>query len=135
MDGLIAVIGIGIVVTAALYLFALGGAALVRPELAQRFLGGHATTPRLHFTELGLRVLIGAALVLTAPRMAFGPGIATFGAILIVTSLALALVPWRFHQRFAAWSVPQATRNMPLLGVASIAGGMALLAALVLPRA
>jgi hypothetical protein len=134
MDGVISRVGIAVVVTAALYLLALGGGALIRPESAKRFLEGFATTPRMHFTELALRVLTGAAFVFSAPRMAFGPAIMLFGWILIVTSLALALVPWRLHKRFAAWSVPQATRHMPLVGITSIVGGVVLLAALLLPR-
>jgi hypothetical protein len=135
MDRMISAVGIAIVVASALYLLTLGCGALIRPEIAKRFLGGFATTPRLHFSELALRVLTGSALVLSAPRMAFHPGMAIFGWILIVTSLALALVPWRIHRRFAAWAVPQATRHMRLLGVASISGGIVLLAALVLPCA
>jgi hypothetical protein len=126
---------LAIVLAAAIYLLALGGGALVRPTLAKRFLGGFATTLPLHLSELALRLLTGAALVISAPRMAFSAAIALFGWTLILTSLALLLVPWRFHQRFAAWSVPQATRHMPLIGVASVAGGLALIAALILPRA
>jgi len=134
MGGVSTVVGIAVVVTAALYLLTLGGGALIRPEITKRFLGGFATTPRRHFTELALRVLAGAAFVSSAPRMAFGPAIALFGWILVVTSLALAIVPWRLHQRFAAWAVPQATQHMPLIGIVSIVGGVVLFAALLLPR-
>jgi hypothetical protein len=132
MHPLIAVGSQGIVLAAAIYLLVLGGGALVRPEIAKRFLGGFATTLRLHLTELSLRVLAGAALVVSAPRMAVESGMLVFGWILISTSLALAIVPWRVHQRFAAWAVPQATRQMPLIGVASVAGGLGLIAALIL---
>lgn len=135
MDGLVSVAAAAVVVCAALYLLALGGTALVRPGTARRFLGGFATTPRLHYTELALRILVGAALVESAPRMAFGTAISVFGWILVATSLALALVPWRLHQRFAAWSVPQATQYMPLIGIGALVGGSALIAALVLPSA
>jgi hypothetical protein len=132
MDGLISVAAPAIVVCAALYLLALGAGALVQPATARRFLGGFATTPQLHYTELALRILAGAAFVLNAPRMAFGSAILVFGWILIATSLVLALVPWRLHQRFAAWSVPKATQHMSLIGLASLAGGCGLIAALFL---
>jgi len=134
MDGVNTVVGIAVVVTAALYLLTLGSGALIRPEATKRFLGGFATSPRTHFTELALRVLTGAALVSSAPQMAFGQGIALFGWMLVVTSLVLAIVPWRIHKRFAAWAVPQATQHMALIGIVSIVGGVALLAALLLPR-
>jgi hypothetical protein len=135
MPALISAAALAIVLTAALYLLALGGTALVRPESARRFLGGHATTRTLHFTELGLRILAGGAFIVTAPRAAFTPAFLLFGWVLVASSVALAIVPWRLHQRFAAWSVPQALHYLPLIGVASVAGGLALLAAVVLPRA
>lgn len=134
MHRVIALIGISIVVAAALYLLTLGAGALIRPESAKRFLGGFATSRRTHFTELALRVLAGAALVYSAPRMAFGQGVAVFGWMLVVTSLALAIIPWRLHHRFAAWAVPQATQHMTLVGIVSIVGGVVLFAALLLPR-
>jgi hypothetical protein len=127
-----AAIGVSLV---ALYLLFLGGVAVARPEVARRFLGGFARSPRAHFVELGIRTLGGAALVLAAPRMAATPAILIFGWVLIGTSLALAFIPWHLHRRFAAWSVPRASFHLPLIGIASIAGGLALFAALLLPRA
>ncbi|MCC7001828.1 MAG: hypothetical protein IT357_06710 [Gemmatimonadaceae bacterium] len=130
---MIATGALAIVVTAALYLLALGGSALVRPAVARRFLSGHATTQPLHFLELALRIVAGAAFVVSAPRLALGDAVAVLGWVLVGTSLVLALVPWRLHQRFAAWSVPQALEYLPLIGVASLAGGLGLIAAVVLP--
>jgi uncharacterized protein YjeT (DUF2065 family) len=123
------------VVAIGLYLLVLGIAALARPELAKRFLGGFVSSATTHFAELTVRILAGAALVSAAPRMAATPAVRTFGWILIVTSLVLALVPWRVHRRFAEWSVPRATRQLPLIGVASLAAGCALFTALWLSRA
>jgi hypothetical protein len=116
-------------------LLVLGIGALVRPESAKRFLGGHAATLPLHLTELALRVLAGIAFVLSAPRMAVSPIFLALGWVLIGTSVVLAIVPWRLHQRFAAWSVPRATQYMPLIGIGSIAGGIAVITALILKPA
>jgi hypothetical protein len=128
-------LALAIVAATSLYLLTLGAGCFLRPETAKQFLGAFARTPRAHFLELGLRIIAGAALVRSAPTLAFTTGIELFGWILIATSLALAVVPWRFHQRFAAWAVPQATQQMPLIGAASIVGGLVLAAALLLPRA
>lgn len=135
MTSLVATLALAVVVGATAYLLALGGGAFLRPESARRFLGGFASTPRAHFLELTLRVVAGAALVHSAPTMAFTQGIALFGWMLIATSLVLAILPWRFHQRFAAWAVPQATQRMSLIGVGSLVGGLVLVAALLLPHA
>lgn len=131
---MIPVAALTIVLAAAAYLVLLGGAALFRPALAERFLGGHATTRGRHFLELALRMVAGAAFVVSAPRLAVGNAVAVLGWVLVGTSLVLAIVPWRVHQRFAAWSVPQVLRYLPMIGVASVAGGLGLLAAVVLPR-
>jgi hypothetical protein len=133
MDREIVWAGLIIVLTAATYLVVLGGSALFRPALATRFLGGFATTQTLHFLELALRIVAGGAFVLSAPRLALREAVAALGWVLVGTSLVLALVPWRLHQRFAAWSVPQALQYLPLIGVASLAGGLGLIAAVVLP--
>ncbi|MCA0374667.1 MAG: hypothetical protein LCH84_03290 [Gemmatimonadetes bacterium] len=135
MAPVITVTALGVIVGAALYLLALGVSALTRPEIARRFLGGFATTRRLHFIELALRVCVGGALIISAPRLAFGTLLPLFGWVLVTTSVALALVPWRLHQRFAAWSVPRATRHLPLIGIASLVGGVGLVVAIILPRA
>ena len=134
MERLIAATALAVVVTAACYLAALGACALIRPEIARRFLGGLATTRRVHFLELGLRVAVGAALILSAPRMAFGMIVIVFGSVLVATSIGLALVPWRLHQRFASWAVPRATRYLPLIGISSLVGAMGLFAAVILPH-
>lgn len=128
---MISAVALVVVLSTGLYLLVLGGSALLRPEFARRFLGGLATTRGRHFTELALRILAGAALISSAPRIAFTVAILLFGWVLVGSSIALSLLPWRLHQRFAAWSVPQAMPYLPLIGVASLAGGLGLIAAVV----
>ncbi len=124
-----------VVALAAFYLLALGVTAAVRPASAKRFLEAHASTARLHFIELALRLVIGVALILAAPHMREGTLVVVCGCILVVSTLVLAVTPWQVHHRFAAWAVPMATRTMPLVAAGAIAGGVALLSALLLgPR-
>jgi len=122
------------VLASALYLLVLGAAALGHPALAKTFLGGFVSSAATHFLEVVLRIVAGLALIAAAPTMLGGPVIRTFGWILVGTSLVLAVLPWRLHRRFAAWSVPRATQHLPAIGVASLAAGCALVAALWLPR-
>jgi hypothetical protein len=120
------------VAIAGLYLVALGVTAVVRPSRAQRFLEAHVSTARVHVLELALRFLVGAALIVVAPQMWGSMFARTAGWILVGTTLVLAVIPWRLHRRFAAWSVPMATRRMPLVALGAVAGGGALLASLLL---
>lgn len=135
MNRVVTVLGLSLVLASAGYLLILGASALLRPKIAARFLSGLATTQALHITELAIRIVVGIAFVSSAPHVAFSPVIAALGWVLIGTSVVLALVPWRLHQRFAAWSVPQALQYLPLIGFSSLAGGLGLVAAVLLPRA
>lgn len=130
-----AALAFGVLLAAATYLVLLGVGALLRPERTKRFLEGFASSLRVHVIELVVRVAIGAAFVVSAPRLPLSEVFATVGWVLVGTALVLAVVPWRYHYRFARWSVPQATRYMPLLGISSVLAGLALLSALLPPRA
>lgn len=121
----------GVLLLAAGYLIVLGLVALVAPQRARRFLSAFASTRPIHFAELAVRVLVGAALVTCAPFMRFTDVIALVGWMLIVTTALLLLLPWRWHRRFAQWAVPRATHRLGPVALGSLAGGGLLLYALV----
>ena len=120
---------LAVVFLAGLYLLALGASSLVVPVRACRFLLGFAASRSVHFAELLLRFVVGAAFVLSAPRLPLSGGFNFFGWVLLVTTACLLLVPWRCHRRFAQHAVPHATRYITLLGVAALALGGLILAA------
>jgi len=126
---MIEILALCIIVLAGLFLLALGIASLVVPEQANRFLLGFARSQRVHFVEMFLRLLVGAALIHSAPRILFSDAFSLFGWVLLVSSACLLVVPWRWHQRFAQHAVPRATRYIALIGLASLAlGGVILVA-------
>jgi hypothetical protein len=121
------------VLTAGIYLLILGGAAALRPAATKRFLSSFASSARAHVAELLVRLILGAAFIVAAPRMMFSAVFDAFGWLLVATTLVLVWIPWRWHQRFAAWSVPMATRSMPLFSVGPLVGGVVILYALLGP--
>ncbi len=126
---LIEVLALCVIVLAGLYLLALGIASLVVPTRANRFLLGFASSQTVHFVELFLRLLVGAALIHSAHRMLFSGAFALFGWVLLISTACLLFVPWRWHQRFAQQTVPRAIRYIGLIGLASLAiGGLILVA-------
>jgi hypothetical protein len=126
---LIEVVALAAIVLAALYLLALGAAALVMPARSSRFLLGFARSHPVHFVELFLRFVVGAALVCYAPRMFLSGAFNLSGWVLLVTTTCLLVLPWRWHQRFAQYTVPRVTRYITLVGLASLAIGGLILAA------
>jgi len=74
---------LAVVVAVGLFFISLGGVSLVTPPHASRFLLCFAGSAPKHYTELALRVLVGGAFVLAAPRVQF-PGIfSSFGWVLM----------------------------------------------------
>jgi hypothetical protein len=119
---------------AATFLVALGLGCFVRPETTRRFLGAFASTARLHFVEVALRLIAGTALVESAPDVQLGRAVAVFGWMILGTSLVLAVVPWRLHQRFAELVMPHVLGRLRVIGLVSAVGGLALLGVLVPSR-
>lgn len=119
------------VLAAGIYLLTLGLFSIVRPESTRRFLSAFASSAQAHFVELLARLVLGGAFIAAAPGLAFSPLFVVFGWVLVATTLVLLALPWRWHSRFASWSVPIATRNMRLFGIGSFAGGVVVLCALV----
>lgn len=127
---MLASLAAGIVALAGLYLIVLGVTALLAPQRAGRFLLAHAGSPALHYLEMALRLAVGAALVVLAPRMAASQVFLVVGWIVLATTACLLLVPWRWHRRIAERTVPQALRFITVLGLFSLALGAFVLLAI-----
>ncbi len=125
------IFALAVVVVIGLYFCALGAVALIQPAHANRFLLGFASSPRVHYIELFIRLLAGAALVVYAPHMIAQDAFSLFGWVLILTTVCLFILPWRWHHRFAQQMVPRATRYITLIGLSSLILGVFIFAAVI----
>lgn len=57
----------------------------------------------IHFSEMGLRALAGAALVLAAPQSRFPEIISPIGGFLILSAAVIAVLPRRWHAAYSVW--------------------------------
>ena len=64
---------------------------------------------RLQFTEQGLRVLVGVALIARAPASKLPLLFEVAGWILVATSLLIMVAPIRWHGVYGAWWVKWVT--------------------------
>ena len=112
-----------VVALAGIYFIALSALSLAAPERASHFLMGFASSAPAHYVELLVRVVVGLAFIAQAPFAPFPAPFAIFGWLLVGTSAALFLVPWRWHRSFAQRAVPQALRHLPLVAAVSLALG------------
>jgi hypothetical protein len=120
-----------IVVLAAIYLIGLAAVSFFAPAIAAQFLDRFASSAQAHFTEMAIRLVVGGSLVVNAPRMLFSDAFLLFGWVLVITTIILLLVPWRWHHRFAQKVVAPITRRVWLFGLVSFPlGGVILFAVL-----
>jgi hypothetical protein len=120
-----------LVLLTGLYLIGFAVGLVILPARATRFLGGFASSAFTHYLELAIRLIAGVAILRYAPQMLFSNFFVIFGWILVVTTVVLFAVPWQWHQRFAQWGVPYATRNLKLVAGGSFVFGGLVLAAVI----
>jgi hypothetical protein len=123
-------VALAIAFAAGIHLAGLGLLCLAAPARGRRFLTAFASSRRWHVTELAIRMVVGGALVIAAPRVSFPAALSVAGWTLIVTTTVLLAMPWRWHRRVARATVPHALRVLPLLGLSSLVFGAVLLVAL-----
>jgi hypothetical protein len=116
-----------VVVGLGLFLIGLACVAFAKPAIAARFLTAFASSARTHYTEQVLRLLIGASLIVLAPRMWQADLFRIVGWLIAVTSVGLLLIPWRWHHRFGQRVMPLVIRHLSLYAVGLAAFGVLLL--------
>lgn len=106
-------------------LFLIGLAALVAatPLVAERFLRSFASSARAHYTEQGVRLLVGAAVVSFASSMRYPDLFRTFGWLIVISTAGLLLIPWEWHNKFGTWVMPPVIRHMRLFALGAFALG------------
>lgn len=112
-----------------LWLFALGliffeVLVIVAKPKPIRFLNTFVKTPWYHFLEQTLRLVVGTALVIHAPNMKFSEFFGGFGWVIIITSLMLLGLPWRWHRSFAQKVIPSVIKLIHLYGLSCLALGI-----------
>lgn len=128
---MIQALAFAVVVVTGLYFCALAAVSVFAPARASRFLLGFAGSPRVHYMELFIRLVVGGSLVIHAPRMLAPEAFSLFGWVLLITTACLLLLPWQCHHRFAQQVVPRATRYITLIGLCSLGLGVLILAAVI----
>lgn len=113
-----------VVLASGLWLIVLAALIVVVPARAAKFLAGFANSARAHYTEQGLRLIVGTAIIVFAPEMRFADVFRVFGWILVLTAIGLVLMPWRWHRRFAQWAIPLAVRRIKLLACGALVLGV-----------
>ncbi len=117
----------GVVVAFALFLVGLAVTIYTRPSLAERFLSAFARSARAHYIEQAVRLVVGGSLVVSSSEMWQPELFRLFGWTIVLTTIGLLCIPWRWHHRFAQWVVPPVLRHRKLYGFGAAALGLFIL--------
>lgn len=116
-----------VVVACSLCLIAFPGIVFFRPVPAERFLMSFASSARAHYVEQACRLLFGTSLVVLSAAMWQATMFRVIGWAIIISSLALLIMPWQWHHRFGKRALPSVVRHMTLYAVGVFAFGCLLL--------
>jgi predicted membrane chloride channel (bestrophin family) len=100
---MISIVAQGTAVTLGLWMIGLGVFMAVAPRRALAALAAMGGTPRVHFGEMAIRILAGAALMLVSGASRFPQALWLIGAFLIVSAVVLMLLPRRWHSAYSRW--------------------------------
>lgn len=117
-----------VAVAAGVWLIGLGVWMAIFPDRALSALAAMGGSPLVHFGEMIIRLLIGAALVGAGPVSRLPALIPLIGWFLIVSAIILMVLPRRWHAAYSTWwaaRIPRAA--VRLVAPVAVIGGAALI--------
>lgn len=103
IPGGIDAVAAGIVLLFGLFIIAVGFLQLFFPKKALEYLTKAGSNRKIHVTELLLRLVPAAAMVVHARNSPLTSLLLPLGYFMIATSLVLLLIPYRKHHQYALW--------------------------------
>ena len=116
-----------------LYLISLLIITLVKKQWVINYLSSFAGSAKAHYLEQLLRLIVGLALLVYSGEMLFPDAFRLFGWVIIVTTILLLIMPWKWHNRFGKWAIPFVTRNLSLYAVSAAIMGLVMLYCVIAP--
>jgi hypothetical protein len=115
----------GVVVVAfGVFLIGLAVLIVVKPRLAERFIQSFASSAQTHYTEQTLRLIAGGAMVIFAPSMWHTDLFRVFGWLIVLSTVVLLLVPWRWHHELGKQVLPLVIRYMKVFALGAFGLGV-----------
>lgn len=102
-DSMIAAVSQWLAVLIGLWLMGLSLFMLAAPQRALGVLAAMGSTPLIHFGEMAGRIAAGVVLMLTSVVSRSPQVINLIGAFLIVSAVALMVLPRRWHAAYSTW--------------------------------
>ncbi|MBN1471231.1 MAG: hypothetical protein JW925_05590 [Syntrophaceae bacterium] len=109
------------------FLIGLAGVVFFKPAMTKRFILSFASSARAHYIEMFFRLLFGASLVLHSRTMWQANLFLILGWAIIISSVALLVMPWQWHYRLGKRVLPILVQYMRLYALGMFTFGALLL--------
>ncbi len=110
------------------FLTSLSLSMLINPAKMRKTLAKMGSTNLIHFSELGIRLVLGLALYTVAPATDYALGLKVFGGFMAVTAVIIMVLPRRWHQAYAQQAAKRLTPTwIKVFATLSLCGGLWLL--------
>ena len=116
-----------VVMASSLFLIGLASVMFVIPAVTERFILSFASSARAHYTEMFVRLLFGVSLVLLSHTMWQPRLFLVLGYAIVISSIALSVMPWQWHHRLGTRVLPIVVRYTRLYALGIFAFGALLL--------
>lgn len=111
----------------ALFLIILSVIMMVNSKWGRKFLESFASSAKAHYTEMAIRLVFGASLILHQSYDHYGYYLQLLGWVVVITTIGLLVFPWRWHHKFASKVIPPVIRFMKLYALMLLVFGIMLI--------
>lgn len=124
----------GVMVLFALYLISLLVMTILNRELAVNYFSSFASSARAHYLEQILRLIVGVSILFYSEFMLFARFFGIFAWIIIVSTVALFLIPWTWHHKLGKRVIPLTIRHLNFYAVSASLFGVFVLYCIINPH-
>lgn len=111
----------------ALFLISLSVIMTAHPRWGRKFLESFASSAKAHYTEMAIRLVFGASLILHESYNHYGYFMNLLGWVVVITTIGLLVFPWKWHHKFAGKVIPPVIRFMKFYALMLLVFGIMLI--------
>lgn len=129
------IISLILTVVFSLYLISLPFVVLIKKDIALKYFSSFASSQKAHLTEQLFRFVFGIAIFDYSDKMLYSNFYYSFGLIIIITTLILTIVPWKWHHEIGKKAIPLTLKYLNLYSFSAFIFGLFILFCVLQPLA
>ena len=116
-----------------LYLISLLVITLLNKAIAVGYFSSFASSAKAHYLEQVLRLIVGLAMLSFSKSMLYTQFFELFAWIIIISTIVLIVIPWRWHNRLGKSVIPLTIKNLKFYAISASIFGVFILYCVIRP--